>query len=162
MEHASDSTTWTYTTRGFRSLLSPSPDGPNATSTGLPRAPCWARLAAVMGFFVRVAAVCDRASRDASDLSDAARRAGLTATAGTARSVADALALLAFDATKAGAGIGYARVAETAGAASRALRQVAWDFEHVDKELEKAAHSASAELGRLAQDAMSQTQPIEE
>ena len=116
------------------------------------------------GFLVRVAAVCDRLARQAAQVADGARQAGLMATASTAQTVADTLARLAYDAAH-DPKTPLARVSEQTGDCAKAMRQIARDLELLDDlhgpALCKAAKSASVELATVARDSLSQTQPIE-
>ena len=113
------------------------------------------------GLQLRVAATCDRLSRELSDLADRARVAGLSAGASTLRTISDAMARLAYDAAKPNETVPLKRISKDTGVAARAVRQVARDLHHVDEALEKAADAASVELSKLCRAALSQTQPIE-
>lgn len=112
------------------------------------------------GFQLRVAATCDRLSRELADLADKARIAGLSADAATVQTISDTLARLAFDAAKSGHIVLLARISSETGASARALRQAAKSLEAAGEDLELAAEAAAVDLAKLCHTALSQTQPI--
>lgn len=112
------------------------------------------------GFFARAAVVAERLGRRASDLADGLRATELPSQAAVCQTVAEKLGRLAFDGARSPE-IGYARVSEDAGDCQTALAQVAEDLLACDDGLAGDAAAIADELRKLAEDALSVTQPID-
>lgn len=113
------------------------------------------------GFLVRVAAQADKAARDLHDHADDMLDEGLLTQASILRSVAAALARLAFDAARDPDGLPLDQVADDTAEAHKAIRQVADAVDGLVKpDLVRKILQVDVVCRRLNADVLSETQPI--